>query len=204
MTSPQALRVWLVVALLGLVFGPASSTAVAQNINYMVPEPFFVIAQPTPNTCWAAAATMLKSWKAGQLLSIDSVMQAAGDPFPVFFKTDQPLNTENKVKLLQALALTAEPPASIGATGLESKLRLWGPLWITTAEPDGQNFSIHARVLIGIVGDGSADGTTLTIADPADGAKHLESLGDFTKKLEAVAKADYGANADVRPLIVHL
>jgi len=204
MTSVGAWRPCLATALLALVLGPNSNTTAAQDVNYMVPEPFFVIAQPTSNTCWATAATMLKSWKAGQLLSIDSVMQTAGDPFPILFSTNQPLGRSDKVKFLQALALTAEPPASIGAQGLESKLRLWGPLWITTAEPDGQSFSIHARVLIGIMGDGSADETTLTIADPADGAKHLESLGDFIKKLETVARGDYGDNADVRPLIVHL
>jgi hypothetical protein len=74
---------------------------------------------------------------------------------------------------------------------------------VTTAEPGGKKFSIHARILVGVMGDGSGAGTTLTIADPADGAKHFENLDAFTNKLETVAKSDYGAGADVRPLIVH-
>jgi hypothetical protein len=175
----------------------------AQTVNYTVPEPIFIIKQPTDNICWATVAAMLTSWKAGQLRSIEDTMQSAGSLFVTLFQTNTGLGTRDKASFLRALHLTAEPPATYTAPALESKLRLWGPLWITTAEGPQSNFSIHARVLTGIMGDGSGSGTTLIIADPADGSKHLEKLHDFTSKMETLARSDYGDGADVRPLIVH-
>jgi hypothetical protein len=191
----------LSVTLLCIVF----STSARAQVSYTVPDPSFEIAQPTNNTCWTTAATMLLSWKAKSPLAIKDVASQAGATYlALFTTTDTGLNSSNKATFLSALNLTAEPPQSYSAQALESKLRLWGPLWITTAEGDESNFSIHARVLLGISGDGTGSGTTLVIVDPADGARHIESLDDFTKKLETVARSDYGSGADVRPLIVHL
>lgn len=177
--------------------------ATAQPVDFKVSEPTFVIKQPTPNVCWATAATILQSWKAKRALPIEAVVGVADPTYTFLYKNDKGLGSSNKASFLNALHLSAEPPASYTAQALESKLRLWGPLWVTTAEPAGKNFSVHARVILGIAGDGSAGGTILIIADPADGVIHPESFDTFTQKLERLAKADYGAGADVRPLIVH-
>jgi hypothetical protein len=175
----------------------------AKDVNFMVKEPTFAIKQVKTMGCWATVATMLQSWHDGNLLSIQSVLATAGADYQGLYLSNAGLSSLQKPAFLHALHLTAEPPASYTAEALEAKLRLWGPLWVTTQETDGQQAFIHARLILGITGDGSSNGTTLFIADPADGQKHTESLGAFTSKMEALAKSDYGSAADVRPLIVH-
>ncbi len=185
--------------LICLIDGAAS----AQAVNYVVPNPFFDMQQPNNNSCWATAATMLASWKAKSKLPISTVTGQAGVKYVQLFKNNKRLSSSDKVLFLSGLHLVAEPPATYTAQALESILRKWGPLWITTAEGPADDFSVHGRVVKGIMGDGSGDGTTLLIADPADGTTHPESLNSFTAKMATLARSDYGSGADVRPLIVH-
>jgi hypothetical protein len=179
------------------------STVHAQAVNYSVTEPTFAIKQVKTMGCWATVAAMLTSWKAHNLISIEEVLNSAGGPYSDIYKANTGLFPVDEPGFLKSLKLKAEPPASYTAQAIESKLRLWGPLFVTTAETSGHSVFVHARVILSIVGDGSASGTQLTIADPGDGQRHLESFGDFIKKTEALAKLDYGDGADVRPLIVH-
>lgn len=169
----------------------------------MVKEPTFAIKQTKTMGCWATVATMLQSWHDGSLSSIQAVLATAGGNYPALYLSNAGLSSLEKPGFLRALHLTTEPPASYTAEALEAKLRLWGAMWVTTQETDGHQAFIHARLILGITGDGTSNGTTLFIADPADGQKHVESLGEFTSKIEALARSDYGKGADVRPLIVH-
>ena len=179
------------------------AAARSQHVGYTVPEPTYKLMQPSPNSCWATAATMLVSWKAGHSMTTDSVMTQAGPHFAQVFRADTGLLGEDKAPFLAALQLKAEPPASYSAQALESALKRWGLLWVTTNEAPGTHVSVHGRILSGILGDSSGDGTTLLLIDPDDGKTHTETLTAFTAKLESVARLDYGQNADVRPLIVH-
>src|SRR5262249_17081632 len=46
---------------------------------------------------------------------------------------------------------------------------------------------IHARVLIGMYGDGTIDGTRMVFIDPADGQRHEKSFLSFQQSFEQVA-----------------
>jgi hypothetical protein len=75
---------------------------------------------------------------------------------------------------------------------------------VTTDEgSSGKNFAVHARVLTAIKGDGTPNGTQFTIVDPADGKVHTETVTQFVKKFEQVAKDDMGVGAELRPQVVH-
>jgi hypothetical protein len=190
--------------LLGTCFIALSgSTLRAQSVNYSVPEPTFAIKQVETMGCWATATTILASWKAHNLLSVEKVLTSAGGPYPDIYKSNVGLFPVDEPGFLNALHLKAEPPASYTPQAIESKLRLWGPLFVTTAETSGRKVFVHARVILSIAGDGTGPGTNLIIVDPDDGQRHLESFTDFVKKTETLAKVDYGDGADVRPLIVH-
>jgi len=63
--------------------------------------------------------------------------------------------------------------------------------------------TVHARVLIGIGGDGTPDGTILSVIDPADGQVHEETLGVFSARYSNVAIADSQAGREFRAQIVH-
>jgi hypothetical protein len=175
----------------------------------MVPGTVPKMRQPTPNVCWATAATIMKSWKDQTSLLIATVMQTADTSssgafgFSNMFRSDRGMPGHIKSSFLQALGLTTEAPMSLTVDGWANLLKAKGPVWVTTNEGTTQNFAIHARVMIGISGDGTPDATFLSFVDPADGKLHSESVTLFTKKLEDVARGDLGQGADLRPQIVH-
>lgn len=182
----------------------------AAQINFTVSGTVPNLQQPTPNVCWATAATMMISWKNDSNLSIQTVMTQADNNsgnafgFAQMFASDQGLSGGIKPSFLQALRFKAEPPMNPSVTGWRDLMQANGPLWVTTNEGTQQNFAIHARVMIGIAGDGTADGTFLSFIDPADGMMHSESVTTFVQKFEEVARQDLGDGADLRPQIVHL
>ena len=146
---------------------------------------------------------MLRSWKQQTRRDIPSVMDEAGPQYRLMFDHNNGLSAADKEAFLQTMNLKTEPPATYTGSGILDLLRNFGPLWVTTKPPESKNFSIHARIVIGITSSGSDQDTFLTLVDPADGSRHPESLKDFTSDMEAVAKSDYGNGADIRPLIVH-
>jgi hypothetical protein len=73
-------------------------------------------------------------------------------------------------------------------------------LWVTTDEDPTSGFAIHARIMTGIRGDGTPDGTTLDIADPGTGTAYQEKFGKFLDKYEAEAR---DSKAPLRIQIVH-
>jgi len=193
----------------GLILFFTNCVLASAQVNFSVPGTVPNLQQPTRNTCWATAATILVSWKTNSSLSIQTVMQRADTNsssafgFANKFSNDQGLSGSLKPDFLKALGLKAEPPMNPTIAGWQNLLRNNGPLWVTTNEGTRQNFAIHARIMTAIAGDGSADGTFVTFIDPADGQVHSESMTTFVNKLEQVAQADLGNGAELRPQIVH-
>jgi hypothetical protein len=173
------------------------------NIDFTVPGTVPRLAQPTNNTCWATAATILFSWKENRTLKIADLVNRAGADFKNKFLMDMGLSGVEKPFFLGALGLRTEPPQNFTAQGWLSLLRNNGALWVTGNETPNQGFAIHARIFKGIFGDGSADATFLSIVDPADGSESSESIRVFTEKFESVVKIDLGVGADLRPQVVH-
>jgi Papain-like cysteine protease AvrRpt2 len=162
------------------------------------------LKQPTSLTCWATVATMLYSWKHNRSDSIPSTLGAIGKTYLEMFRKNQALSPSDKPGFLLSMGLKAEAPQNYTAGGWAALIRQHGPLWITTNEGTQSNFSIHARVMSAIFGDGSPSGTTIVVYDPADGQVHTETLGVFAKKFEDVARGDLGGGmGDLRPQVVH-
>lgn len=178
-----------------------AAAKIASSIGYDVPGIVAPIRQPSDNVCWATAATILYSWKRNASLDIAQVMDSVGGDYRSKFDADMGLSASEKPDFLTRMALRAEVPQSYTIPGWEALLRRNGPLWVTTAE--GSGFSIHARVLTGIKGDGTAAGTSFKIVDPGDGAVHSETVETFLRKFEGVARQDLGTGGDLRPQIVH-
>lgn len=181
----------------------ATAAPSATPVNFTVKGTVPKIKQPTDNTCWAASATMMQSWKDNITYKILDVMDKAGADFKQKFQSDDGLSGTEKPFFLKALALKAEPPRNYTAAGWLDLLQKHGPLWVTTNEGTTQDFAIHARILRGISGDGTPDATFLTFIDPATGAEIGESVTVFTKKFEEIAVGDHGAGAEIRPQVVH-
>ena len=103
--------------------------------------------------------------------------------------------TSEKSAFLNATGLVSAPPQSIGPEQYASLLENKGPLWVTTDEDITSGFSVHARILIAIKGDGTGDGTQLTFLDPAVGRERRESFSLFVSKLDELARAYSGSES---------
>jgi len=177
----------------------ANAASVDANASGTVPP----LRQPSTMTCWATVATIMYSWKNGQSFTIPTALAHAGANYVTMFNNNQGLSGSDKAGFLTAMGLRAEGPQNFTADGWAHLIAGHGPLWVTTNEGTHQNFSIHARVMTAIFGDGTGNGTTVTIVDPADGRVHTESLTTFVQKFEDVARIDLGQGADLRPQVVH-
>ena len=153
-------------------------------VSYKVPGIVNPIRQPSSMVCWATVTTIMISWKRQQSLSIDTAVGGIGAIYLNKYKNNQGLTADEKIPFLKAAGFLFEYPESLSIGGWERLLRNNGPIWITTAEGTDANFGIHARIMTAINGDGTANGTTLTIVDPATGTSYNEKFSDFLVKFE--------------------
>ncbi len=176
-----------------------SSSAIAVPVNEKITGVVPPLRQLKPNGCWATAATMMHSWKKNVSVSVEVALGEIGANYLAIYNRDTGLSGADKPGFILAARLKAEAPQNYTAQGWGTLIRQHGPLWVTTAE----GFSIHARVLTAIFGDGTSAGTSLVIIDPADGQTYTEKLLDFDRKFEEVARRDLRRGADIRPQVVH-
>lgn len=161
------------------------------------------IAQSKTMSCWAAAAAMLLTWKNGIPYTEYSAANAAGNNFLVAFQTNQGLPGTTIVELASALNLKAEAPQNWTVVGYANLLKAHGPLWVGTAIFSSTSIYRHVRILRGVTGDGTFDGTTAVIVDPDGGRDYQESVADFARELEEIAKQDLGGGAEINPQVIH-
>jgi hypothetical protein len=149
------------------------------------------VRQPSDMSCWAAATTMLMNWKLGITRSIDDVVAQAGRRFTGIYQSSfavppQGISPQDEQAFYAALALKVFQGQNYAIAGWFDLLTKHGPLSITVDADPGRKF-IHALVLIGLDGDGSADRTVASYVDPADGARHDVLFSDFIRLYEGSA-----------------
>jgi len=167
--------------------------------DYTVPGTVTVLAQPSGMTCWATVSTMMLGWHDNQAYTIQAAMDKAGSVYRQKFDADGGLSGSEKPAFLSALGLVAEPPMDYSVQGFLDLLKNYGCLWVTTDEDPSANFAIHARIVAGMFGDGTPDGTSLRIIDPAGGTRYDETYSAFVKKYEEVISQ----NQPLRVQVVH-
>jgi hypothetical protein len=177
----------------------AGEDSFGQTIGGVTP-----LRQPSSMACWATVTTMMASYKDGRaytVADIPSVVGRAGARYTQIYNDDTGLGSRDKGPFLAAMGFTSEPPASYIPRAVYDMMSSYGPLWITT---DGGSLdSVHARVLIGMGGDGSPTGTTMQIIDPADGGIHDETYEVFARRYSNVAVLDASNRRPFRAQIVH-
>lgn len=150
-------------------------------------------------TCWATVTTMMMDWRDNRTTSIPTAIGSIGDVWLAKFTANQGLSSSEKPTFLAAAGLMAEPPMGYTIEGWLQLLRTYGPLWVTTDEDPTENFAIHARIVVGIDGDGTPDGTNFSIVDPATASEYTETVSVFNQKFESEARA----NQPLRIQVVH-
>ncbi|MFN8583646.1 MAG: papain-like cysteine protease family protein, partial [Gemmatimonadaceae bacterium] len=124
-------------------------------VDYSVPGFVVPIAQPSGMTCWATVTTMMTCWRKQMSMTIPAVIGQIGATYLAKFNNNQGLLADEKATFLAAAGLAYEYPQSPTVEGWEALLRAYGPVWVTTDEKPGAGFSIHARLITGIHGDGT-------------------------------------------------
>lgn len=181
------------------VIGPATiasldeqfASTFASTFVYHVPGEIPEIGQPSDNTCWAAAATMLFSWVKQESYTIEDVMKEAGTIFPAALKGENgeghTLLPAEMGLLIDSLGFVQEPHASYTVEGLLSLLQRYGPLWMTIHA--GGDY-LHGNIITGIGGDYSPDGTDVFLIDPSDGKSDVIPLRMFMEWVEAASNLE--------------
>jgi hypothetical protein len=169
------------------------TAAPTTKVDVAVAPPVDPIKQRSNLVCWAAAGTMMRNWKQRANQTIEASLDALGGPWRGRYDTNTGLNAAQTRAFAAALGLTEEGAASYTVEGLASLLTQKGPLWAITDDDFGKgNRIVHARIVTAVRGDGTPDGTTVTLADPASGTIDTETFRVFAGRLEASEPVRFG------------
>lgn len=181
----------------------------SSSMNFTIPGEIPLVQQPTGNTCWAATTAMMVSWKRQLSVSIEDAVSIAGtapdgETYLNKFNTDKILLSVHQADYNSKQGLSAEAPANYLPIGILQLLQAFGPLWVANDEDNGHNPNLyHYRIIIGIHGDGSNDGTFLKIIDPATGTVNTERFSVFQAKYEQIAIEDNNIGRSSTIQIIH-
>jgi len=156
------------------------------NIKYDVQ----LVPQMTGMSCWAAGAAMLVGWRDKVSINPSEIANAIG-----YWKQYEKGLTPTDTSMFNYWGLVVEPPQSYTVQGFANLLQRYGPLWVASAEPGP-----HIRVVTGMSGDGTSEGTNLNINDPwqvgmanftlpNSGSYYTETYDQFVKKQNSLARA---------------
>lgn len=172
-----------------------------EPVDFTVVGNLRTLRQPSENSCWATVATILESWRIGEDISIEEMLTSINEGFLSIFQSDTGLENPDLPDFLLAMGLVAEPPMSLGAQGIADLLSSHGPLWVTADEDSSEQFSIHARVVIGIKGDGSPQKTIATVIDPNQDSPIFETVEVLQEKFTQLAIGDMQHGGDLAKYI---
>ncbi len=187
MRSGSKSIVALILGLLVLTTGATRNADAQISVKYNVVP----IAQPSDMSCWAAAATMIHNWKSGINRSIADVVALGGSRFTAIYNSSfdtppQGIFPPDEAAFYQAIALRVIQGQNPTIQAWGDILRQHGPLSVTVDAKPNLGF-IHALVVTGLDGDGTADNTIVTYIDPDGGQKIDVFFADFLKLYEGSA-----------------
>lgn len=171
-----------------------------QKIDYRVPGKIPELKQPKDMDCWITTATMMLSWRDQENYSIDDALNYLSDTiWHHYYENNIGLQNEEQEKFVQALGLREEPPANYMLEAYVDFLKSYGPLWITTGH------LAHARVLVGVKGDGSYENSSCIFIDPISGKEKDQNALEFVLEFEKEARllVEYFPEREFRIQIYH-
>lgn len=139
--------------------------------------------QSSQNRCWAAALSMLKSWRTGRDVSEKEAVTSLGYSWLEIYNQNSALPYDFKDDLLTAAGLSFQAPQSYSYELVEELLKEHGPLWFTI----NKDFGSHATVLTGLFYDSNNSEYWVSYADPIDGTIKADDYASFMRRYEAPA-----------------
>jgi hypothetical protein len=151
--------------------------------SFTVFPPVIAVDQGSAPLCWLAATAVLFSWENNQPVSMQDAANRLGIEFISKFAAGAALQYDDLSLWTSRCGFASEGQQCIAADGWDRLLRRDGPL-ITMIDGGGSAEINHAVVVFGIDGDGSADGTSLSIANGQGGVIQSYTLNQFATVFE--------------------
>lgn len=168
-----------------LVNGGYIAPSAKPYIDISVRPTVVPLKQTSDQTCWAAAWTMLLSWRTNRHYAIREAVAQLGAAWLDNFDKNQGLKAQTftEDQFLKASTLRAKPPANYLSSNYVELLATSGPLWINM----GDGIMNHATVLVGA--QNRSDGTIdFCFADPQKGKFVTLSDAKFFDEFEREAR----------------
>jgi hypothetical protein len=154
------------------------------SFSFTVPGFRVVLAQPSSMVCWATVHAIMRSWKFQTSLGIREAAGAVAEKYGVMVDNNQALPAEEFGPFITAAQMVYEPMTNLTIAGWLDLLQTKGLIWIGTLNSIGPGAGLHSRIIEGMSGDGTVDGTSMNIIDPAGGQKYTETFRIFITKYE--------------------
>lgn len=178
-----------------------TSWNVGNNQSFDIRYDVQLVPQRTNMSCWAAGFAMLVGWRDN--VSIDPAEIANGVGYWASYRNNGPGLNPNDTTAMRYWGLKYEAPMSYTVQGFRDLLANYGPIWVAT-----QEMGPHIRVVTGIRGDGTPDGTVLTIYDPwqrgmrrfrmpNNGSIYTETYTEFVRKQAQLAGTELNQPAPI-------
>jgi hypothetical protein len=158
------------------------------------------VPQLSAATCWAASFAMLWGWKHNTTdLTVDRVIGTVGQRWLAKVRAPdaatQGLGSDEAAAFCKDAGLDLLA-VNLSIEGMERELRQYGPLLLNQHPVGNPPQWLHARVIIGVKGDGTPAGTKVTLIDP-DGPKIIEqTVTQYVREYEDAARLHPG-NSDI-------
>ena len=169
------------------IVGRCTWAALERTERYVILHSVALVAQWTPSTCWSAATAMI--------LGVQACMAPGGAQLGSSggILNDSDLDDPANMRLFAEYhGLTMLAPQTWTPDGLAGLLRahplMINTLWDVAGYVARRGSSGHMRVVAGIRGDGTGDGTTLRIYDPwppNQGEIYSRIYGPFIRQVPA-------------------
>ncbi len=144
-----------------------------------------LVPQEHSMSCWAAAAAMVVGWSQQMSIPDREIARRIGYWRQYAKPAHQGggLDPEDEA-VFEAWGMRAEEPQSFTAEAFYDLFATYGPLWVAAMVGGA-----HVRVIYGMAGDGTPDGTTLYIHDPS-GVSYQRSYTQFVAEMEQLASQE--------------
>jgi peptidoglycan hydrolase-like protein with peptidoglycan-binding domain len=161
-------------------------------MNYVVPGNYWPLQQKSANACWAAALAVLETWRSGGSITVDPWNILPKEIAIDYDLNDTGLMPKTHTLIEEHFDLCGEWFECRSPYELLEMLKRYGLLWMvygwkvaaTTGAPARKGR--HAIVVCGIQGDGSVNGTDVTVLDSADASTRIVTFSQFSQECQDV------------------
>jgi hypothetical protein len=170
------------------------------SIDYKVE----LVPQPDKLSCWAGSMAMIVGWRDGVSIPPETLANQVGRSLRTSYSWDM-LEAVREYYGFLDIALPSNASLYVDVDQWSQWLADCGPLWVTVVGAPS-----HAIVVHGIDGDGTPEGTTVSINNPWDlnagfsadavdfdpfnqGMAYTQTFADFTADFGNLGLADYGS-----------